>query len=154
MSKFHTFLQMLDVNLLGDTMGSSEDPLCANERSPTQILVEGVDEGDLPAPLPGGGVVPAHHTARPVGPLDTAHVLVGHQAGRRPLLVDGGHGGRDLVVLLARGEREVGADKLQGGVVSSDWRLLMLVRISNDGFLGMKQRSTWSWMVEPQFLFL
>ena len=104
------------VDLLGDAVSGSEDPLSANESPATQILVEGVDERHLPAPLPGGGVLPSHHPARPVTALHPADVLVGHQAEvvGRPLLQHGG-------VVLARAlglEGKVGADELQR-VVSS-----------------------------------
>lgn len=66
------------VHSLGDTVCSSENPLSSDEGAPAQVLVKGVDESHLPAPLGGCGVLPAHHPAGPVGALDAAHVLVAH----------------------------------------------------------------------------
>ena len=74
-------VQLSSTHSLGDAMGGSEDPLSAYEGTTTQVLVERVDEGDLPAPLAGSAVPPAHHPPGPVTPLHPAHVLVGHQTG-------------------------------------------------------------------------
>ena len=101
--------------LLGDAVSRSEDPLCANESSATEVLVERVDESHLPAPLARGRVLPAHHPAGPVAALHSTDVLVGHQGGRRPLLHQGG-----VVLVLGLGlEGEVGADELQRVVPSA-----------------------------------
>ena len=73
-------------NLLGNTVRSSEDPLGADQRTATEILVQRVDQGHLPAPLPGGAVCAPHHAslppprvllALPIGALDPTNVLVG-----------------------------------------------------------------------------
>merc|ERR1712203_523163 len=42
---------------VGDTVGCSENPGLANKSSSTKILVQAVDQGHLPAPLPRGRVL-------------------------------------------------------------------------------------------------
>ncbi len=58
-------------------MSCGQHPLGSDEGSAAQVLVEGVDEGHLPAPFTGGTVFTSDYPAAPVGALDTAHVLVG-----------------------------------------------------------------------------
>ena len=65
-------------NLLRDTVSRSQNPLGSDERSSTKILVQGVDQGHLPAPFAGGSVVAADDTAAPVRAFHAAHVLIGH----------------------------------------------------------------------------
>ena len=62
-SRLDTFRGLAFLNLLCDAVGGGEDPLGADQGAAAQVLVEGVDEGHLPAPLPGGGVIPAHYAA-------------------------------------------------------------------------------------------
>ena len=73
--------------LLGDAVSSCEDPGLADEGASAQVLVEAVDEGHLPAPLPRRCVLPTHHPPTPVRPLHSAHVLVRHRVHERwPLI--------------------------------------------------------------------
>ena len=136
-------------------MRGCEDPLGADQGSAAQILVERVDERHLPAPLPGGGVIPAHYAARPVCALHPAHILVGHKAVRRlwrPLLVNGGRHTSDLALDPVSGslEREVGTDKLEAGsrVISAD--VVIEERLS-DGLLGIEQRTSRLVRIEAMF---
>ncbi len=80
--------------LLCDTMSGSENPLSSNEGSTTKVLIERVDQGDVPAPLTRGSILTAHNSAAAVGTLDSADVLVGDgMLEGRPI------GGREWVVL-------------------------------------------------------
>ena len=99
---------------LGDTMSSSEDPGLADEGAAAEILVEAVDEGHLPAPLPGGSVLPTNYTTTSVLTLHPAHVFVRHRVHERRSFVRCGEG-----IRLVR-------DDLVLGIVPSPVLLLLL----------------------------
>ena len=71
-------------------MGSGEDPLGADKGAAAEILVERVDEGDLPAPLVRVGVLAAYDSGGSIEAtcldrcarcaLHPAHVLAVHRA--------------------------------------------------------------------------
>ena len=90
-------------------MSGSENPLSPDESSATEILVERVDESNLPAPFSWGRVIPAHHSPGPVAALHPADVLVGHEVGGRPRVVHS----RPLLAGTPSLEWEVWADELQ-----------------------------------------
>lgn len=58
-------------------MRSGEDPLSADKSASTQVLIKGVDERDLPAPLGRVSVLAPDYppAAPPVRPLHAAHVF-------------------------------------------------------------------------------
>jgi hypothetical protein len=68
--------------LLGNTVCSCEDPLCANERTTTEVLVQWVDQRHLPTPLCWVAILPTHNATLPVPatsrPLHTTHILAVH----------------------------------------------------------------------------
>jgi len=94
-----------------NTVGGSQYPLGTYESSPTQVLVEGVDESNLPAPLTGYCVLPPHHPPTTVGTLHPTHVLVGHHVA----------GGSLLHMVLLGGEGVVCLDELR--VISPNCKL-------------------------------
>ena len=99
---------------LGYTMRSSEDPGLADECASTEILVEAVDQGHLPAPLPRGSVLPANYPATSVLALHPTHILVCNRV----------HEGRSFV---CRGEGiRLVRDDLVLGIVPSPVQLLLL----------------------------
>ena len=78
--------------VLGDAMCGGEDPLSSDEGSSAEVLVEGVDEGHLPAPLGRVRVFAADDARRPRGgarpgssgrPFHAADVLAVHWRPRR-----------------------------------------------------------------------
>lgn len=97
-------------------MSSRQDPLSSDQGSTAEVLVEGVDEGHLPAPLARSSVFPADYSAASVGPLHAADVLVGHGVlERRPVDIIEGlkslkcrcspHSKRTAVMYLTRAGR-------------------------------------------------
>lgn len=77
-----------------DTMSCCKDPLGADEGAAAEILIERVDEGNLPAPLSGNRVLSTHNPAGPVRALHAAHELVGDGVlvGRSLAVLCGGEG--------------------------------------------------------------
>jgi len=75
------FFKNFWVHLLGDTMGCREDPLGSDESCSTKVLIEGVDQSHLPAPLPILAILSAHH-ASPSPPTE-----IGLESMERSLLL-------------------------------------------------------------------
>lgn len=50
-------------NLLCDAVGSSQHPLCSDQSSPAQILVQRIDERDLPTPFGRFSILASHHSS-------------------------------------------------------------------------------------------
>ena len=97
---------------LGDAMGGRQHPLGADERAAAEVLIERIDQGHLPAPFGGGGVLAADDATRSVGAFDAADVTVGDgmvQSGPRIL-------GGDGEGVLQRVDGVVPADAVAEGV--------------------------------------
>merc|ERR1719410_904949 len=74
-------------NNVCDTVGSCENPLGSYESPTAEILVERVNQGDLPAPFAGNGVLTTDYTTASVGSFHSADILVGDNVARRSLLL-------------------------------------------------------------------
>ena len=113
-------------SLLGNTVCSGEDPLSADERAAAEVLVQRVDEGHLPAPLPGGAVPASHHPAPSLRTLHAARVLVLHRVDQgRPLA-----GPLGLHGVRVKGEVRLLLDLFRVGVV---WRPGWLAAVASVG---------------------
>ena len=111
-------------------MSCSENPLCSNECAATKVLIQGVDQGHVPAPLSRGTVFTTNHSSISISSLDSTDILVCHGVFKCRSV----HCGREWVV-LQRVDRVVSLDDVDADVAVG----VLIVVV----FVGIKRVTGW-----------